>query len=85
MVTVRGGAIVSVESVATGAPQDPAFYYTVEGLFDLLEDSIDQSVASLSASYDSGLGYPTSGYIDRNQMIADEELGFQSSNLQPQR
>jgi Family of unknown function (DUF6174) len=84
-VVVRGGQIVSVQSVASGAPLDPALYYTVEGLFDLLEDAIDQEAARLSATYDSGLGYPTSGYIDRNEMIADEELGFQSSDLERMR
>lgn len=85
VVTVRRGAIVSVESVATGSPQDPALYYTIEGLFDLLEDAIDQEAARLTADYDSALGYPRSAFIDRNEMIADEELGFQASDLQPMR
>lgn len=85
VVSVRRGAIVSVERVADGQPVDPEFYYTIEGLFTLLEDSIDQGAASLSATYDSALGYPASAFIDRSQMIADEELGFQSSNLQPRR
>lgn len=85
VVTVRRGQIASVQSVADGAPLDPALYYTIEGLFELLEDAIDQEADQLSASYDSGLGYPTSGYIDRNFMIADEELGFQASELQAQR
>lgn len=85
LVNVRRGAIVSVEHVATGAPQDPVFYYTIEGLFDLLEDSIDQGAASLNVTYDSALGYPTSAFIDRSEMIADEELGFQTSSMEPMR
>jgi uncharacterized protein DUF6174 len=85
VVTVRAGSIVSVESVATGAPQDPAFYFTIEGLFDLLDEAIDQEAARVSASYHSGLGYPTTAYIDRSEMIADEELGFDATDMQPQR
>jgi hypothetical protein len=82
LVNVLRGAIVSVESVPGGAPQDPALYYTVEQLFQLIEDAIDQDAARLSVTYDSGLGYPTSGFIDRNEMIADEELGFEASSLE---
>jgi hypothetical protein len=85
VVTVHRGEIVSVQRAADGAPQDPASYYTIEGLFDLLQDAIDQGAASLSATYDSALGYPTSAYIDRSEMIADEELGFQATDLEQQR
>jgi uncharacterized protein DUF6174 len=84
-VTVRGGQIVSVQSVATGAALDPEFYYTIEGLFDVLADAIDQDAATLSATYDSGLGYPTSAFIDYSEMIADEEQGFETSALEQQR
>jgi hypothetical protein len=83
LVMVRGGTVASVASVATGAPRDPALYYTIEELFDLLEDAIDQQAARLSATYHSSLGYPTSAFIDRNEMIADEELGFEATDLQP--
>jgi hypothetical protein len=81
LVNVIRGSIVSVESAA-GEPQDPAFYYTVEELFALIEEAIDQGAARLSVTYDPGLGYPTSGHIDRSEMIADEELGFEASSLE---
>ena len=81
-VTVRRGAIVAVERVSDAAPQDPAFYYTIEGLFSVLEEAIDQDANQLTASYDSALGYPTSAYIDPDAMIADEELGLTASDLQ---
>jgi hypothetical protein len=81
-VTVRGGVIVSVRSVADGSPVDPQFYFTIEGLFGLLSDAIDAGAAQVRADYDPGRGHPTSGYIDRNEMIADEELGFTATDLQ---
>jgi hypothetical protein len=81
LVNVLRGAIVSVEDMA-GSPQDPALYYTVEELFALIEEAIDQDAARLSVTYDSGLGYPTSAFIDRSEMIADEEIGFEASRLE---
>lgn len=81
VVTVRGGAIVSVQSVATNAPADADFYFTIEGLFGLLADAIDADAAQVRADYDAARGYPTSGFIDRNAMIADEELGFTATEL----
>lgn len=85
VVTVRGGAIVGVQSVGSNAPVDADFYFTIEGLFGLLSDSIDAGAAQVSADYDSARGFPTSGYIDRNAMIADEELGFTATDLRPLR
>lgn len=81
LVNVLRGDIVSVEDMA-GAPQDPDLYYTVEQLFEVIEDAIDQGAARLSVTYDPGLGYPTSAFIDRSEMIADEELGFEASRLE---
>jgi hypothetical protein len=83
VVTVRGGAVVAVDRVTDGAVLDPSFYYTVEGLFGLLEEAIDGDAAELRVEYDAALGYPRSAFIDRSAMIADEELGFEVSNLQP--
>ena len=82
LVNVFRGDIVSVESAASGVPQDPAFYYTVEQLFGIIEDAIDEDAARLSVTYDSAMGYPTSGFIDRSEQIADEEIGFEASRLE---
>jgi Family of unknown function (DUF6174) len=82
VVTVGGGAVVEVDRVTDGAQLDPSFYYTVEGLFGLLEEAIDGDAAELRVEYDAALGYPRSAFIDRSAMIADEELGFEASNLQ---
>lgn len=37
---------------------------TVIGLFDLIQDAINDKVAALTAEYDASLGYPTNVYID---------------------
>ena len=84
-VTVRGNAIQSVVRISDGAPQDPAQFDTVDGLFELLAEAIDGDPAQFSAEYHPGLGHPTSGYIDQDARIADEELGFTATDLQPLR
>lgn len=82
-ITVRGNAIASVVRISDGAPQDPAVFDTIDGLFDLLAEAIDTDAAQFRAEYDGRLGFPTSAYIDRDERIADEELGFTASDLQP--
>jgi hypothetical protein len=80
-VTVRGGAIASVVSVEGGAPRDPALFYTIEGLFGLVQDAIDEDAAVIRTEYDPARGFPVSAYLDRSERIADEELSFEVSAL----
>ena len=85
IVTVRGNAVVFVARVDDGAPVDPASYDSIEGLFRLLEEAIDQEAHQVRAEYDAELGFPKTAFIDRDAMIADEELGFEASGVQPNR
>ena len=56
-------------------------YLTVEQVFASIEDALDESAASVRVAYDPSLGYPRDVFIDFNEMIADEELGFTVENL----
>jgi hypothetical protein len=51
-------------------------YKTIEELFEILDDAFRQDAKEIHVSYDSDLGYPTSVFIDYNELIADEERGF---------
>jgi Family of unknown function (DUF6174) len=84
-VTVRGGAIVSVVSVAGGVPRDAAQYRTVEGLFAFVQDAIDRNAATIRAEYDPTRGYLTSAYFDMDEKIADEEFSIEAKTLTPLR
>ena len=61
---------------------DAAQYYTIPGLFNLIQDAIDTGAYSLEAQYDAEFGYPTEVFIDYVSNIADEERGFSASNLE---
>jgi hypothetical protein len=77
--------IESVNYVETGEPvaENLDIYLTVGAMFDTIQKAIDMGVASLTVSYDPDLGYPTSVFIDRDFMMADEERGFTVSSLTP--
>jgi hypothetical protein len=84
-VTVRGGAIASVVSVAGGVARDPAGYSTVEGLFDLVQDAIDEDADQIRTEYDPARGYLASAYLDLSERIADEEISVEARSFTPLR
>jgi uncharacterized protein DUF6174 len=78
-VSVLEGVVVSRVYTETGQPV-PADRHTdldtVEELFELLEDALDEDPADFEASYDGLFGYPASAFIDYSANVADEEDGF---------
>ncbi|MET0553763.1 MAG: DUF6174 domain-containing protein [Vicinamibacteria bacterium] len=82
-VTVRGRTIESVVSVAGGVPRETDGYATVEGLFDLVQNAIDEDADGIRTEYDPARGYLKSAYLDISERIADEELSFEVQSLTP--
>ena len=83
-VTVRGGTVASVVRVEDGLPVGDQFkdsFVTVDGLYNRIEEAITDDAASISAEFDPDTGLPASVFIDRNFMIADEEIGWSASEL----
>ena len=54
---------------------------TIDQLFDLIEESEKNNVHLLEVTYHSNKGYPISLYIDQEEMIADEEMGYYVSDF----
>lgn len=54
---------------------------TIDGLFRMIHEAINNKAASVTVEYDSAYGYPTSISIDRDQMMADEEIYLSASNF----
>ena len=63
------------------APEWRAFFPTVEGLFDFVEDAIDRSADSIEVRYDEELGLPTTVRIDYRLAAVDEEIAYEVEKL----
>jgi hypothetical protein len=82
-ITVRGRTIESVVTVAASVPRNAAEYPTIEGLFDQVQNAIDQNAATIHTEYDPARGYLVSGYFDYSERIADEEMAVAARSLTP--
>ena len=72
---------VFVEDEVPVAVEGLERYRTIEGLFDLLQEGIDENAHTISAHYHSELGYPVKASIDYEEDSVDEELGFEIDSL----
>jgi hypothetical protein len=87
VVTVRGGTVVGVRhrpvDYAEEVPADPKnleFYWTVEGLFELLESAFGRG-AQVRVTYDAQLGYPRELYIDYDADFIGDELDLRLTGV----
>jgi hypothetical protein len=89
-IQVRNGAAVSVTYVSsgdavTGGKFDNAD--TIGKLFTMLKNAYDgkgdfeQKADTINVTYNPDMGYPTTFYIDVSQKMADEEQGYNVTNL----
>ncbi|MBO0613644.1 DUF6174 domain-containing protein [Thiothrix fructosivorans] len=91
-IQVRGDSVTSARYADTGEliPDDrqtnkqSIYNMNADGVFNLIEQGIKSGAAQVDAKYDAQYGLPTSIYIDQNQQMADEEMGYTISNFQPE-
>ena len=91
LVTVRAGEVVGVRHRPQGIDFEvPAetrnleFYWTVEGLFNLLESALERE-AEVRVQYHETLGYPTELYIDYDREFIGDELDLKVTRVTPLR
>ena len=76
-ITVVDGAIESVVGLDSDeSPEGYTRFYTIDGLFDRIQDAIDRDADWLRSDYDRDLGYPAHVAIDYESNAIDEEWGF---------
>ncbi len=83
-VEVQDGAVVSVIDVETQEPVSPEFrdgYLSVDQLFDVIQDAIDSGAHSIRVEYHVEYGYPFDLFIDYELAVADEEVGYEVTQL----
>lgn len=83
IVSVVGGQIESVIGVNIPKELNPTFFLSIDGLFDTLQDALDQPADAISANFDQSLGYPTDISIDYIELAADDEIWYAATDLNP--
>lgn len=84
-VTVRDGDITTIVVADSQDELDPSMFaqfYTVDGLFQVVQDALDGDAHSVVVAYHSEFGYPVDVAIDYIEMAIDDELQLLSSDLQ---
>jgi hypothetical protein len=86
IIDVRDGDIASVILADSGTVVDTTqmggHFLTIAGLFEVIQDAIDQEAHSLTVEYHAQLGYPTSIEIDYLLNAVDEEVSFRASEVE---
>ena len=83
-VSVNNGQVSNMTYADTGeavAADRQASVPSMQDLFQELRDAYKNNAAQVNVTYDSTYGYPSSLYIDRSAMIADEEISYNVSNV----
>jgi len=78
-ITVRGDTIHEVTDLDTGAPVvEPAegAFLTIDGVFDVIQDAINQNAAEIDIRYNSMFGYPTDVNIDFSRSLFNDDTQF---------
>ncbi len=57
-------------------------FKTIDELFDFLETIDPDSVATFNVEYHDKYGYPAKFFIDFDERMVDEEIGYELKNLQ---
>ena len=85
-VTVEGGMAVSVTWATAGQGHEvgdavPEGQFLMLSIQDIIDLGNDAEAAQVKVDWPAGQLYPTSVYIDRNKMIADEEVTWVISDV----
>lgn len=86
LITVTNGAIsdaIYVETEQQVPTSVRSRLLTIDGVFDKIQDAIDEDAHMITVVYDTELGYPKSVAVDYSEQIADEELSLIISDVQP--
>lgn len=83
-VEVRGGEVVRATRAGTEdelSEEELAQLPTIDELFAMIAEAIEQDAAVIDATYDDELGYPVSVFIDWIKNAVDDEVSFTVTNV----
>jgi hypothetical protein len=65
--------------VKKGDPADKAFWLTIN---DVIDKANDTEAARVDVEWPDGQDYPNRVYVDGDEMVADDETGYEIANVQ---
>ncbi|MFT6863548.1 MAG: hypothetical protein ACJAVK_002109, partial [Akkermansiaceae bacterium] len=82
--TVVDGEVASFEVIEIFPDIiSPAEDTTIDDFFEKIRRARDQGAVIIDVTWDQDLGFPTTGYIDLDERLADEEQGWTISEVTP--
>jgi hypothetical protein len=90
IVTVRAGEVVGVRhrphgtDVEVPAPRNLEYYWTIDGLFALLQSARERG-AEVRVQYHDTLGYPLTLYVNYDRELIGDELELNLTRVEPLR
>lgn len=84
-VTVRADTLAAVEAPELEMPmlpQDLNTFKTIDGLFDVAEQAIEEA-DQFTIQYDAQMGYPVKIDIDYYLNAVDDEITYTAANVRP--
>lgn len=84
-VVVRGGEVVSTDSVSDMETSWEPEGLSVDEMFAELEQAVDGDAHEVQATWDEATGRPLRYWIDESEMVADEEHGIEVLTFSPGR
>jgi len=90
LVSVRNNQIVDVQFLENSelelpdeVPQDVMDQIMdVDGLFDKIQDAIDNKASEVTCTYDEKYGYPTSILLDKDSTVTDDEFRARITSIE---
>ena len=74
------GEPIPEDSLGTPSLTYSDVYPTINDLFELLEEAIDNNADRIDVSYNQRIGYPVKIYIDYSTSTVDEEISYEISS-----
>lgn len=85
VIEVRDNTMVSITSALDSTPVDSQGFEhtdTIDKLFGIIQEALDNEAYSIEAKYDPDFGYPRRIFIDYEERTADEEMGYEIINFE---
>jgi hypothetical protein len=79
-ITVKDDTLDQVADIETGEPVEETIegaFLTIEQLFDLIQDAINQNAVQIDIAYDEDLGYPRDVSVDLSRSRFNDTAQFE--------